>query len=94
MSSTTLPRYADKFTPEYQSALCPQCGKYAQLSARYCDLCGHSLLNPLVVVDDVLDNLRFGKLLAFAFKVTAAFFVAAIPFAIVLAILMAIVEHS
>jgi hypothetical protein len=70
-SPTTLPHQEQHLRPHnYAASLCPQCGKYSNLMAKFCDACGHGLCNPLVIVDDVIDNLRFGKMLTFAFKLT------------------------
>lgn len=68
--------------PTRAAALCPQCGKYSEAWAKFCDNCGHTLCNPLVVASDILNYLSFGTILGFIFKLTAAAILCTIVFMI------------
>lgn len=73
--------------------LCPRCGRFSEHGSTSCEHCSAQLFNPLFVLNDALNHVSFGTLVKFSFKLIAAGIAAAIPFALVGAVLGAIASN-
>lgn len=70
--------------------LCPRCGRFSEHGSLSCDHCDAQLFNPLFVLNDALNHVSFGTLVKFSFKLIGAGIIAAVPFALIGALLGAI----